>query len=59
MLEWLHRVSLAWSLVTVAGAVVGSQGVNLLACGSLGQILLNQRGRGAGHVEPGDLRLTC
>jgi uncharacterized membrane protein len=29
--EWLHRVLLALSLLTVAGAVAGSQGVNLLA----------------------------
>lgn len=29
--EWLHRVLLAVSLLTVAGAVAGSQGVNLLA----------------------------
>ncbi len=28
--EWLHRVLLALSLLTVAGAVCGSQGVNLL-----------------------------
>lgn len=30
-LEWLHRVLLALSLITVAGAVAGSQGVNLFA----------------------------
>jgi uncharacterized membrane protein len=29
--EWLHRVLLLLSLLTVAGAVAGSQGVNLLA----------------------------
>ncbi|MDA8248366.1 MAG: hypothetical protein M0Z28_04240 [Rhodospirillales bacterium] len=29
--EWLHRVLLALSLVTIAGAVAGSAGVNLLA----------------------------
>jgi uncharacterized membrane protein len=31
VLEWLHRVLLALSLLTVAGAVAGSQGVNLFA----------------------------
>lgn len=29
--EWLHRILLALSLLTVAGAVAGSEGVNLLA----------------------------
>ena len=29
--EWLHRVLLALSLLAIAGAVAGSQGVNLLA----------------------------
>jgi uncharacterized membrane protein len=29
--EWLHRVLLTLSLLTVAGAVAGSQGVNLFA----------------------------
>ncbi len=29
--EWLHRILLALSLFAVAGAVAGSQGVNLLA----------------------------
>jgi uncharacterized membrane protein len=31
LIEWMHRLLLALSLVTVAGAVAGSQGVNLLA----------------------------
>ena len=31
MVEWLHRVLLMVSLLTVAGAVAGSQGVDLLA----------------------------
>ncbi len=30
-LEWLHRALLALSLLTVAGAVAGSQGLNLFA----------------------------
>jgi uncharacterized membrane protein len=29
--EWLHRILLVLSLLTIAGAVAGSQGVNLLA----------------------------
>ena len=31
LVEWLHRILLTLSLVTVVGAVAGSQGVNVLA----------------------------
>lgn len=31
IIEWLHRVLLALSLVTVAGAVAGTMGINLFA----------------------------